>query len=217
MKVISFTGQLIKVKERNKLIQNRGYPTLVTFPHGVKEDDEGIIIGKYSGGRVADEIIDFASVELDKVGIDITEIQELVDQESFDLCLAKKYCVVSLLPHIVDTGAEGRNGYLETIKTLVKTMGRSNPAGYTWVQSGSQFDLEEAFQAQSYPGLLVINKDRSRYVIHRGAFTVQALSKTIRSLQTGRLAAETYKTFPKIEKNDPWDGKDYVYPEEDDL
>ena len=36
-----------------------------------------------------------------------------------DECTSKQLCVVSFLPHILDTGAEGRNNYI----TLLKGMG----------------------------------------------------------------------------------------------
>eukprot|EP01061_Rhynchopus_euleeides_P001378 TRINITY_DN10974_c0_g1_i1.p1 TRINITY_DN10974_c0_g1~~TRINITY_DN10974_c0_g1_i1.p1 ORF type:complete len:303 (+),score=141.80 TRINITY_DN10974_c0_g1_i1:48-911(+) len=196
-----------------KMFDVSGYPTVLQFPFGKKEDEEGVLFDQFSG-RDADTIIDAAAEILQKNGVDITQIEQLVDSDSLDSCLSKKYCAVFNLPHVVETGAEGRNQYIETIKELARTMGRSNPTGYIWVEAGSQPALENAFSASSYPGLTLINKDRSRYVNHIGAFNAAALAKTIRSVQTGRKAPSTYKVFPKIEKSEKWDGKDYVYDEE---
>eukprot|EP01059_Diplonema_ambulator_P026540 TRINITY_DN43849_c0_g1_i1.p1 TRINITY_DN43849_c0_g1~~TRINITY_DN43849_c0_g1_i1.p1 ORF type:complete len:292 (+),score=64.26 TRINITY_DN43849_c0_g1_i1:77-952(+) len=199
-----------------KMFDVSGYPTIITFPHGKKEDEEGIIIEQYTGGRDADGIIEYAATQLEKVGIDISTIDEVVSKASIESCLGKKYCAVFSLPHVIDSGADGRNSYIDTIKELVRTMGRGNPCGYVWLQAGNQEGFESTFQAATYPGMTVINAERNRYVNHIGAFTVNSLAKTIRSLQTGRLGANKYTTFPEMEKTEPWDGKEYTAPEEED-
>ena len=33
-------------------------------------------------------------------------------------CLEKQLCFISFLPHILDSGAEGRNGYLDTAREM---------------------------------------------------------------------------------------------------
>eukprot|EP01064_Diplonema_japonicum_P030046 TRINITY_DN4998_c0_g1_i1.p1 TRINITY_DN4998_c0_g1~~TRINITY_DN4998_c0_g1_i1.p1 ORF type:complete len:292 (+),score=80.46 TRINITY_DN4998_c0_g1_i1:174-1049(+) len=205
-----------KEADLGKMFDVSGYPTIIAFPYGKKEDEEGIIIETYNGGRDADGVIEYAAAALEKEGIDISTIDELVGQDSINACLTKKYCAVFTLPHVIDSGAEGRNKYIDTIKELVKTMGRSNPCAYAWVESGSQPAFESAFSSSSYPGMTLINADRTRYVNHIGSFNVNSLSKTIRSLQTGRIGASKYTKFPTFEKTESWDGKDYSYPEEED-
>ena len=194
-----------------------GYPTLLRFPYGKgkKEDEEGIIYHTF-GGRVAEDIVSQSSAELAKHGVDTTKIHELVDQSSVDKCLAKRFCAIFVLPHVVDTGAEGRNKHIDTVKAVAKEMGSGNPTSYLWVQGGNQFALEESFRASSYPGLVLINEPRKRFTNHVGSFNTQALVKTLRSVQTGRKAMSEYKAFPKVDKTSEWDGKDYVYEEEEE-
>ena len=193
-----------------------GYPTVIKFDYGTtKEDEEGILYDSFNG-RDADTIIEAVATILGDHGIDITQVEELVGPDSLDACLAKKYCAVFSLPHVVETGAEGRNAYIEIIKEVSKSMGRSNPTSYIWVSGGSQDAFENTFSASTYPGLTLINKDRTRFLNHIGNFDVAGLTKTIRSLQSGRKTPATYKVFPKIYTNEKWDGKDYVYVEEED-
>ncbi len=40
-----------------------------------------------------------------------------------DTCLDKQLCFVSFLPHILDSGAEGRNGYLDTAREMGVSVG----------------------------------------------------------------------------------------------
>ena len=43
---------------------------------------------------------------------------QLTGQAVLDECANKQLCMLSFLPHILDSGAEGRNGYIETLLTL---------------------------------------------------------------------------------------------------
>jgi len=193
-----------------------GFPTIVYHPHGKKEDEDGIIYETYNSERSADGFMDFARDELLKSGIDITEILEVTGQDVLDECVTEKYCALFVLPHVVETGAEGRNTYIETIKTVSAELGRSNPTKFVWMQAGSQETLEALFNIGSYPSMVAINNGRTRFANHIGGFKPKHLVKTLKSIQAGRMGAKTYKTLPATVTNAPWDGKDYVYAEEEE-
>lgn len=81
---------------------------------------------------------------------------QLTGQEVMDECVSKQLCVISFLPHILDTGAAGRNEYI----TLLKEMGnkyKQKSWGYyhhyictviflfcrwVWLEGGANMDLE---------------------------------------------------------------------------
>lgn len=173
------------------------------------------IVNDYHGGRTADDIIDWSFGELEKAGVNLT-LPELVDREAFEnKCLNKKYCVVAVLPHLYDSGAAGRRQHIDVLSTVAKSMRQL--ASFMWVQGGNQEALETAFKMSSgYPAVVAINKDRKRYAVHTGSFQPAALSKTLRSMQTGRLATNTYEEVPKISATDAWDGGEYKVAEEED-
>merc|ERR1712046_94772 len=143
-----------------------------------------------------------------KAGVNIT-IPELTDSDVLETkCLSKKYCIIAVLPHLYDTGASGRQNFIEIISTVAKSM--RTLAAFVWVQGGNQEKLEDAFQMSAgYPALVAINKDRKRFAVHKGAFSVDGIAKSMRSMQTGRLATTTYTELPKISKTEAWDGGDY--------
>ena len=47
-----------------------------------------------------------------------THTLQLTGQAVLDECARKQLCMVSFLPHILDSGAEGRNGYIKSLLTL---------------------------------------------------------------------------------------------------
>jgi len=201
----------------SEMFEVSGFPTIVYHMPGKKEDEEGILYESYQGGRQADHFVDFVGEELLKVGIDIAEIKEITSEADMEECInAKKYCAVMILPHVVETGAEGRNAMIETIKETQKLNGKASPTTFVWMQGGSQEAFESAFNVGGYPTMTVVNHARTRFAHHIGAFKPEAMAKTLRSILTGRITPSDYKTFPKMVTTEPWDGKDYVYPEEED-
>lgn len=45
---------------------------------------------------------------------------QLTGQDSFDACAERQLCMVAFLPHILDSMASGRNGYIETLLTIAE-------------------------------------------------------------------------------------------------
>lgn len=169
----------------------------------------------YTGGRTADAIVDWVYAELEASGVNIS-LAELTETEVLEnKCMNKKYCIIAVLPHLYDSQASGRREYLDIVSTVAQSM--RTLASFIWVQGGNQEKLEEAFQMSAgYPSVVAINKDRKRFAVHKGAFSVDGISKSIRSMQTGRLSTTAYTELPKISKTEAWDGGDYKVEEEED-
>lgn len=92
----------------------RGYPTIKYFPSGPKDLDSA---KDYDGGRTSGDIVQWALnhwTELQPA----PEIHELTGQEVMDECVGKQLCVISFLPHILDSGAAGRNEYIALLKEM---------------------------------------------------------------------------------------------------
>lgn len=90
----------------------QGYPTIKYFPAGAKSFDSA---EDFDGGRSASDIIAWA---LDKhsAAIDPPEIIEITSNDVLTAnCVDKPLCVISVLPDILDTQAEGRNQYISKI------------------------------------------------------------------------------------------------------
>eukprot|EP01061_Rhynchopus_euleeides_P028684 TRINITY_DN467_c0_g1_i11.p1 TRINITY_DN467_c0_g1~~TRINITY_DN467_c0_g1_i11.p1 ORF type:complete len:413 (+),score=195.41 TRINITY_DN467_c0_g1_i11:60-1298(+) len=185
----------------------QGYPTIKVFSKGSVTD--------YEGQRSAEGIVSYAFGELEKHGKGIA-VEEITTKEGLvEGCLERKsICVLAVLPHVMDTGAEGRNKYIETFTQAVKNV-RSNTLAYGWITGGAQAALEEAFGIEyNYPTVVAINLQKQRFAVHKGSFSLQSIEKTLR----GRAATSPIKNvnvFDKFEATEPWDGKDYVEPEEE--
>ena len=69
------------------------------------------------GGRTADSIVSWAT---DKWSSQQPppEIYQLTSQSVMDTCTDKQLCFISFLPHILDSGANGRNGYLDIARNI---------------------------------------------------------------------------------------------------
>jgi len=72
------------------------------------------------------------------------KLEQLLSDADFQAECASRVCVLAFLPHILDTGAAGRNDLLKTIGAVRK---RSNaekiPVGFMWLQGGDNFEIEE--------------------------------------------------------------------------
>ena len=87
----------------------QGYPTIKFFPAGPKLPSA---VQDYTGGRTSEDIVQWAMSRWTE-SIATPEVKQLIGQAVLDGCLAGPLCVLSFLPHILDTGAEGRNNYIQ--------------------------------------------------------------------------------------------------------
>eukprot|EP00112_Aurelia_sp_Birch-Aquarium-sp1_P001478 Seg1159.16 transcript_id=Seg1159.16/GoldUCD/mRNA.D3Y31 product="Protein disulfide-isomerase A6" protein_id=Seg1159.16/GoldUCD/D3Y31 len=196
--------------------QVRGYPTIKVFPAGAKDPNA---VEDYDGGRTAADIIAWAN---DKAAESIPppEIIELTGNDALKSeCQDKQLCVVSVLPHILDSMAEGRNQYLKLLKELGEKY-RKKMWGWVWTEAGAHPKLEEALGIGGfgYPAMAVVNSRKKMFVLLTGPFEEGGINELLRAVSYGRGRTEPLKggALPEIGKKDVWDGKDGEVPQEED-
>lgn len=194
--------------------QVSGYPTIKFYhPDAASED--------YQGPRTADGIIAFAKAKADVLGYaQKAEMKQVEDQDMLESeCLEKKLvCVVFLVPHVYDTGAEGRNKYIGMFNDVASSSLRQRVA-FVWAVGGEHSKFERAFGIDSnYPTYIAINAKKKLYATHKGSFDQAGITQGLNRLFAGRATFPVPQgTIPQLSKNIPlWDGKDYTPDAEED-
>ncbi|GBP29041.1 Protein disulfide-isomerase A6 homolog [Eumeta japonica] len=196
--------------------QVQGYPTIKFFPAGKKGSDSA---EEYTGGRTSSDIVTWA---LDKLAENVSppEIIQVVNEDTMKACSEKPLCVVSVLPHILDCGANCRNDYLGILTRLGEKY-KNKMWGWVWCEAGAQLGLENALELGGfgYPAMAVVNAKKLKFSTLRGAFSESGINEFLRDLSFGRgqTAPVRGAEMPKIETTEPWDGKDGVLPAEEDI
>lgn len=185
----------------------RGYPTIKFFQAGVKAKSSP---QDYNGGRTADDIIAAAKEMVVQV-VAAPEVLELTSQEALDKACGKaSTCIVSVLPHILDSQAKGRNKFLSTLRAISEKFKR-RPFSYLWTEAGKQPQLESALGLGGfgYPAVAAINLKKNRSSVMVTAFTEKNLEVFLNELLAGKAP-----TQPLSDKGvsavsvAAWDGKD---------
>jgi len=190
-----------------------GYPTIKVFEAGKTGEEKKPLPAEF--GRSTEAIVNYVYDKLEESGVPRV-VPELTNDASFQKCLGTKYCIIALLPHLIDTGASGRTELIAVISAVSKEF-RSFPAGFYWMQGGVQTKFEESLTlgGSGYPEVVILDKARSRYVRSTTKFEQSALVKLIRQLQQGRAGAQNFPVSTlKLSDVQPWDGEDYKSSEE---
>ncbi|GMR31744.1 hypothetical protein PMAYCL1PPCAC_01939 [Pristionchus mayeri] len=194
----------------------RGFPTIKYFAPGSEANDAT----EYDGGRTTDDIVRWAS---DKAmeNLPAPEVVEGVSQEVVEgTCKDKQLCVITFLPHILDCQSKCRNDYLATLKELSEKF-KKNLWGWLWLEGGKQGALEEALDVGGfgYPAMVALNSRKGKYSTLKGSFGKDGISEFLRDLSYGKGRTQSLRGegFPKVDKSEPWDGKDGEMPVEEEI
>ena len=201
-------------KEIGNKYNVQGFPTIKFFPPEGEPED-------YNGGRSTEAFVEFGTAKGEEFpwpGAKGASIQQIEDDDSLKKnCLDKKLmCVVFFVPHVIETAAEGRNKLLEMFNAVTKKL--KSKVASVWAVGGEHEKFEEGVGIyQSYPTFVAINGKNLRYVTHRGGFDQAAIETNLRKILDGKMGTATLKALPKLSKGvEPWDGKDYVEPSDDE-
>lgn len=191
----------------------RGFPTIKVFRKGEEPED-------YQGGRTRSEIIARA-LDLYSDNAPPPELLEILNEDILKkTCDDHQLCVIAVLPHILDTGAAGRNGYLEVMMKMAEKY-KKKMWGWLWTEAGAQMDLEASLGIGGfgYPAMAAINARKMKFALLRGSFSETGIHEFLRDLSVGRGSTATVGggALPKINSVEGWDGKDGVLPVEDDI
>uniref|UniRef100_H2MBI5 Protein disulfide-isomerase A6 n=1 Tax=Oryzias latipes TaxID=8090 RepID=H2MBI5_ORYLA len=190
----------------------RGFPTIKIFRKGEEPED-------YQGGRTRGDIIERA-LDLFSDNAPPPELVEILNEDVLkSTCEGSQLCVIAVLPHILDTGAAGRNGYLEVMIKMAQKY-KKKMWGWLWTEAGAQMELESALGIGGfgYPAMAAINTRKMKFALLKGSFSETGIHEFLRELSVGRGSTATLGggVMPKIHAVEPWDGKDGQLPVEED-
>nr|XP_057912484.1 protein disulfide-isomerase A6 [Doryrhamphus excisus] len=190
----------------------RGFPTIKIFRKGEEPED-------YQGGRSRSDIIARA-LDLFSDNAPAPELVEIINEDTLKkTCEDSQLCIISVLPHILDTGAAGRNSYLDVMMKMADKY-KKKMWGWLWTEAGAQMELEASLGIGGfgYPAMAAINTRKMKFALLRGSFSDTGIHEFLRELSVGRGSTATLGggVMPKIHTVEPWDGKDGQLPEEED-
>ncbi|NP_001007974.1 protein disulfide-isomerase A6 precursor [Xenopus tropicalis] len=191
----------------------RGFPTIKIFQKGEDPVD-------YDGGRTKPDIVARA-IDLFSENAPPPEIYEILNGDIVKkTCDEHQLCIVAVLPHILDTGASGRNSYLDVMMKMADKY-KKKMWGWLWAEAGAQMDLETSLGIGGfgYPAMAAINARKMKFALLKGSFSEQGINEFLRELSFGRGSTSPVGggAIPKINTVVPWDGKDGELPAEDDI
>uniref|UniRef100_A0A674P558 Protein disulfide-isomerase A6 n=1 Tax=Takifugu rubripes TaxID=31033 RepID=A0A674P558_TAKRU len=152
----------------------RGFPTIKIFRKGEEPED-------YQGGRTRADIIERA-LDLFSDNAPAPELLEILNEEVVKkTCEDSQLCVIAVLPHILDTGATGRNGYLEVMMKMADKY-KKKMWGWLWAEAGAQLELEASLGIGGfgYPAMAAINTRKMKYALLKGSFSETGIHDFLR-------------------------------------
>lgn len=184
----------------------KGYPTIKLFPAGPKTSPPQ----DYSGARETDAIVSFALESLERSGAPVP-INQITNPEDFSSSCegnGAKLCAILFLPHILDTGAKGRNDYLDLFQDLAKTF-RKMPIAFLWSEATAQPQLENALSINgNFPTVAVVSLEKNVYAVPKISWSKKNLQTFLNGVLTGGEKTAALSSKPSIVSVPAWDGKD---------
>ncbi|XP_062858359.1 protein disulfide-isomerase A6 [Trichomycterus rosablanca] len=191
----------------------RGFPTIKIFRKEEEPED-------YQGGRTRSDIVARA-LDLYSDNAPPPELFEILNEDILKkTCDDHQLCVIAILPHILDTGASGRNNYLEVMMKMAEKY-KKKMWGWLWTEAGAQMELESSLGIGGfgYPAMAAINARKMKFALLKGSFSETGINEFLRDLSVGRGSTATVAggALPKVHAVEAWDGNDGVLPVEDDI
>ncbi|XP_076902373.1 protein disulfide isomerase-like 2-3 [Bidens hawaiensis] len=190
----------------------QGFATILVFG----ADKENPIT--YEGARTASAIESFALVQ-HETNVAPPEVTELTGPDVMEeKCGSAAICFVAFLPDILDSKAEGRNKYLDTLLSIAEKFKRS-PYSYVWAAAGKQPELEKhvGVGGYGYPALVALNIKKGAYAPLKSAFERDQIIEFVKAAGLGGKGTLPLDGTPAIATTEAWDGKDGEILEEDEF
>lgn len=197
----------------------QGFPTLKFFGDNKESPMD------YNGGRDEADLVNFATEQWSKAQPP-PEVRELTDHEVWtEHCVGsddskpKQLCLIAFLPHILDSKAKGRNGYIDMLKEIA-LMYKERPFAWFWVQGGSQQDLESKLGVGGfgYPAFVALNSAKGKYATLRSGFESTHVKEFMDNVRRGQEPVVSVDgAIGTLSTIDAWDGKDGEEPIEEEF
>jgi protein disulfide-isomerase A6 len=170
----------------------------------------------YQGDRTVQGIVRSVLAEVDRSGVP-KPIPELVSEDVLrESCAGHNHiCVIAALPHILDSGVDGRMAYQETLAKVAKSF-RGSAFSFLWFEGTAQPDLENAFDLTfGFPAVAAFSMDKEAFVVMRTSFSEKNDASSLHGVTTGRQRIAKVSSMPKVLTVTPWDGLEAAPVEEE--
>lgn len=183
----------------------KGFPTIKVFTAGPKGEPVD-----YNGPREAAGIIDYAVQSLESANVPIS-VDQLLSQSGYDEAAGRsKILGVLFLPHILDSGAEKRNKYVEVLAEVAKQF-RKMPFTWIWTEAHAQPGLESALNInENYPTLALISVEKNVFSTPKLSWSYDNIKSFVQNTLSGIEKTSAISGEFKIQNVEAWDGKDMV-------
>jgi protein disulfide-isomerase A6 len=105
------------------------------------------------------------------------------------------------VPHILDTGALGRNDLLELYGTIALKF-RTQPFTFVWSESGAQSSLENSLNINAvYPSIAVMSYEKKMFAVNRISWSKKNIETFLNGVLSGGYVlinfttCSTYSTY----------------------
>eukprot|EP00035_Acanthoeca_spectabilis_P024556 m.454365 g.454365 ORF g.454365 m.454365 type:complete len:433 (+) comp20653_c0_seq1:190-1488(+) len=209
LKGIAKLGQ-VDATANQMLAQKYGvqsYPTIKVFPSGGPKSGDA---EDFEGGRTASDIVTYME-EKALESAPAPEVVQLTGQSVLDECGAKQLCFIAVLPLLQDSGKDGRNGYIDTLKESAEKYKR-RPFGWIWSEGTVQASAETSLEVGGfgYPALVALNAKKGKFGTMRGQFSGKGVAEFVNKLVAGRQPTVSLSTNLTIVDAPAWDGGEFV-------
>lgn len=183
--------------------QVTGFPTIKVF--GADKSSPEL----YEGPRAAAGIVAAAEGLLKDMQTPPRAVVELTSDEALQAQCATELCLVAFVPHILDSGAAGRQVYLDILADEARKAKKQN-MGFVWSEALSQPELEKALEVgeANYPSLQVLSLKKGLRIPFQSAFSAEGVANFVKRVHSGKAAPIKVQSVPKLTTITPWDGKD---------
>ncbi|XP_072405258.1 protein disulfide-isomerase A6-like [Chiloscyllium punctatum] len=134
--------------------------------------------------------VHLAAVDTSVNGILASRYRQMLSEEVLKTtCNHQLLCIIAVLPHISDTGSNGRADYL-TLLMKIADKYRKKKWGWLWTESGDQTRLENALGIGGlmYPTIIAIDSRRKKKVLLKGSFSELGIVEFFRRLSIGNVS-----------------------------
>ena len=131
-----------------------------------------------------------------------------------------KMCLLGFVPHILDSGAAGREEALAVLKAAATKEQRRSSQTYAvgWAEGGKQMELQQALGVgeYDYPVVVVLSQKKKLFARLVGSFTERSIGTFLERTTLGQEQLSPFKDL-SVADAEAWDGKDGEVIEEEPL
>jgi len=180
-----------------------GFPTIKIF--GLDKTNPEV----YEGARTSVAIVAAAEGALKEMQTPPRAVVQLTSDAVLHEQCATELCLVAFLPHILDSGLEGRQAYLNIFVDEAKKAKKQN-LGFVWSEAAAQSALESALEVgeANYPSLQALSIKKGLRIPFQSAFSAEGVAEFVKRVAAGKAAPVKVKSLPKLNTITQWDGKD---------